>query len=187
MSNPLKLGKLYKYFDRKCIICGKEEDYKLGNFITCWLCKDCENKTKFKIKDLIWFVHYNKSLDKLEILCGTIINFEFRRLNTYRVEYHKFDEPFKICEVKEEYIFKTREEAENYGKKLMEVAEEIQIQDQTLMKKQDKLYKQIKEFLESNSAIKFNVTGIDIKIENGYVNAEWKFGDRKKGDIIQNG
>ena len=66
----------------------------------------------------------------------------------------------------------------------MEVAKEIQIQDQTLMNKQDKLYKQIKEFLESDSAIKFNVIGINVKVENGYVNAEWKFGDRKKGDII---
>lgn len=59
-----------------------------------------------------------------------------------------------------------------------------ELQDMYLTGKQDIVYEMIKNFLKSDSAIKFNITGIDVKVENGYVNAEWKFGDRKKGDIL---
>ena len=58
-------------------------------------------------------------------------------------------------------------------------------EDLLLMTMQDTVYETVKAFLKSDLAIKGNVTGIDIKIEKGYVNAEWKFGNRKKGDIIQ--
>ena len=51
------------------------------------------------------------------------------------------------------------------------------------MQNQDKVYKQIKQFLESESAITFGITGIDVTVENGYVNAQWKFGERKVGDL----
>lgn len=183
MSNPLKLGKLANYFDRECIYCGKIGTTKSGNFKTCWLCTSCENKLKYKIKDLIWFVHYSRALDKLEILCGTIIGIDLRRISTYRVEYHKFDEPFKKCDVPEQYIFSSRDDALEYANKITVVADDTEVKDLVLMQNQDKVYKQIKQFLESESAITFGITGIDVTVENGYVNAQWKFGERKVGDL----
>lgn len=187
MSNPLKLGKCYGYFDKKCVYCGREEDEysDMSNYVAGWLCNECESKTKYKIRDAIWFLHYNRSLDKLEVLQGRIFTYSSRRVKTYRISYNKLDEPYKFCDVKEDYIFSNKKEAIEYGKTIMEVADDMQVQDCLLMQKQNKVYKQIKEFLESDSAILFNIIGIDVKVEKGYVNAEWKFGDREKGDIIQ--
>lgn len=58
-------------------------------------------------------------------------------------------------------------------------------EDLLLMAQQDAVYETAKTFLKSDLAIKGNVKGLIIKIEDGYVNAEWKFGNRKEGDIIQ--
>ena len=62
-------------------------------------------------------------------------------------------------------------------------------EDLLLMAQQDAVYDIIKTFLKSDYAIKANIIGINVKIENGYVNAEWKFGlaiePRTLGDIIQ--
>ena len=43
--------------------------------------------------------------------------------------------------------------------------------------------KQISDFLKSSEAIQFNITGLDAKVDDGYVNVEWKFGSRKDKDI----
>ena len=83
----------------------------------------------------------------------------------------------------EDYIFATKDECIAYGETLGEVASDLQIQDLNLMKKQAKVYKQISDFLKSSEAIQFGVIGIDARVENGYVNAEWKFGNRKDKDI----
>ena len=88
-----------------------------------------------------------------------------------------------VCDIYEDYIFNTKEDCILYGNKLGEIASDLQIQDLNLMKKQSKLYKQISDFLKSSEAIQFGVRGIDARVENGYVNAEWKFGKRDVGDI----
>lgn len=184
MENPIKRGKLANYKNRCCTICGKvgcNNYYR--DWETLWLCKECVCKMKYKPKDVIWFLKFNKDLEKLEVICGTIECYSYNRTNTYTVEYHTSDGPFKRCEIYEDYIFNTKEECILYGNKLGEVASDLQIQDLNLMKKQSKLYKQISDFLKSSEAIQFGVRGIDVRVENGYVNAEWKFGKRDVGDI----
>lgn len=54
-----------------------------------------------------------------------------------------------------------------------------------LMTQQSLIYDIIKNFLKSDLAIEGRLTGINVHIENGYVNAEWSFGDRKPKDIIE--
>lgn len=185
MENPIKMGKLSNYRNMSCTICGKES----SNFIsysgweTHWLCKDCVSKMKFKPKDIVWFLKFNKDIGKLEVICGSIKYYHSRRIRTYAIEYHISDEPFRSCDVFEEYVFATKDECVAYGNEIGEVASDLQIQDLTLMKKQGKLYKQICDFLKSPEAVQFNVTGISAKVENGYVNAEWQFGNRTKDDI----
>lgn len=180
MSNPIKMGKLSDY--KTCAICNKEV-LNYAEFESYWLCKTCASKLKFKIGDLVWFLKYNKDLDKLEVLCGAIRGYHYRRINTYKIEHNQFNETSENMYVNEEYIFPNKEECVAYGNKIGEVASDLQVQDLHLMKKQNKLYKQISNFLKSSEAIQFGVTGIDVKVENGYVNAEWKFGKRDINDI----
>ena len=185
MENPIKMGKLSNHRNMSCIICGKESSnfISYSNWETHWLCKNCVSKMKFKPSDIVWFLKFNKDLKKLEVICGIIKRYNNRRIKTYTIEYHKSDEPFKKCDVYEDYVFTTKDECIAYGETLGEVASDLQIQDLNLMKKQAKVYKQISDFLKSSEAIQFGVTGIDVKVENGYVNAEWKFGKRDIGDI----
>lgn len=58
-------------------------------------------------------------------------------------------------------------------------------EDLYLMAQQDMVYNVIEMFLKTELARKGNITGIDVKLEEGYVNASWKFGERKEGDIIE--
>ena len=185
MGNPIKMGKLSNYRNMFCTICGKDS----SNFIsykdwkTPWLCEDCVSKMKFKPKDIVWFLKFNKDLEKLEIICGSVKYYSGKRIKTYAIEYHNTDEPFKKCDVYEDYIFSNKEDCEKYGNSIGEVVSDLQVQDFNLMKKQAKMYKQIKDFLKTSEAVQFGVTGIEVKIENGYVNAIWNFGERKSGDI----
>lgn len=55
--------------------------------------------------------------------------------------------------------------------------------DYFIMGMQEMTYRTVCDFLKSQYAIDFNIVGLDVKIEEGYINASWKFGDRKKGDI----
>lgn len=57
-------------------------------------------------------------------------------------------------------------------------------EDIYLMGHQDMVYEMIKVFLNSDEARKANITGIDVKLEEGYINAEWHFGKRCEGDIL---
>ncbi len=186
MDNPIKMGKLASYKMMQCAYCGKTKTgfvYQDKEFTNRWLCNDCAGKTKFKPKDIVWFLKFNRDLEKLEVICGSIKYYSNRRIKTYAIEYHISDGPFKRCDVYEDYIFATKDECVAYGNEIGEVASDLQIQDLTLMKKQDKLYKQIRDFLKSQEAIQFGVTGIDVNVADGYVNAEWKFGKRGIGDI----
>ena len=189
MGNPLKSGKCHNTRSScKCYICGYEADYPYYRqpaeiFVNNWLCINCSKVLKYSLNDYVWFLKYNKILDKLEVLYGKICAISFIRVRTYTIEYHISDGPFKRCDVYEDYIFATKDECVAYGNEIGEVASDLQIQDLNLMKKQAKVYKQISDFLKSSEAIQFGVTGIDVRVENGYVNAEWKFGKRNRGDI----
>ena len=185
MENPIKMGKLSNYRNMSCTICGKESSnfISYSGWINHWLCEDCKNKMKFKPKDIVWFLKFNKDLEKLEIICGSVKYYSNRRIKTYAIEYHISDGPFKRCNVYEDYIFATKDECIAYGNEIGEVASDLQIQDLNLMKKQAKVYKQISDFLKSSEAIQFNITGLDAKVDDGYVNVEWKFGSRKDKDI----
>ena len=52
--------------------------------------------------------------------------------------------------------------------------------DLMLMAQQSMCYDIIKQFLNTDLA---RAGRINVEIKDGYVNAEWKFGDRKDGDI----
>lgn len=186
MSNPIKLGKLVNSYTQplKCVYCGKQSE-KFTEFSTMWLCYECidAHKPKFERNDLVWFLKYNRDLDKLEVICGKILEYIPSRLKSYYIEYHNSGETFKGIGVAEDYIFHTKDECIAFGKSLGNLASENEVADYNLMKKQAKLYKQISDFLKLPEAIKFGVTGIDVRVENGYVNAEWKFGKRNAGDI----
>lgn len=56
--------------------------------------------------------------------------------------------------------------------------------DMILMAQQSMVYDIIHNFLKTKLAIEGRITGLDINIEDGYVNASWKFGDRVNGDIV---
>lgn len=63
--------------------------------------------------------------------------------------------------------------------------EDEKLQDAYLMGQQDMVYRMVQEFLDTETARKFGVTGINVKLEDGFVNAIWKFGERKENDIIR--
>lgn len=57
--------------------------------------------------------------------------------------------------------------------------------DLMLMAQQSLVYDIIKNFLKTDLATEANISGISVKISEGYVNAEWKFDKRTNGDIIE--
>lgn len=57
--------------------------------------------------------------------------------------------------------------------------------DLMLMAQQSLVYDIIKNFLKTDLATSANISGLSIQVSDGYVNAEWKFGDRKPKDIIE--
>ena len=61
-----------------------------------------------------------------------------------------------------------------------EIAEEIE--EAYLMGKQDAIYQTVATFLSTPEAAKYRITGVEIKIENGYVNCSWQFGERRMPD-----
>ena len=137
---------------------------------------------KYKKGSKIYFIKWNRNLEKLQITKGSIFSLSSNREVTYRVMY---GDPVKYLDVKEDYISKSKLECRRIAKKLGEVAEDKLVHDLELMNLQDKLYKDIKKFLDNDLAREFDVTGIDVTLEKGYVNATWKFkkGSRKKNDI----
>lgn len=57
--------------------------------------------------------------------------------------------------------------------------------DLMLMAQQALIYDICKNFLKTDLATSANISGLSIQVSDGYVNAEWKFGDRKPKDIIE--
>lgn len=55
--------------------------------------------------------------------------------------------------------------------------------DLMLMAQQSMCYDIVKNFLKTDLAIEGRITGVNIWVQDGYVNAEWHFGERTKGDI----
>lgn len=183
-SRMLKLGKMVAYDKCKCIFCNKSIYYSGSvDFKNQWLCVDCSDQLKFSIGQVIYFLKENRDLKKLEIIKGKIIKLYNYRELTYIIHYYNDQNILQRAEVYQDYIFSTKEEALKNGNEYGILADEIEIADYYLMKKQDRLVKAIKKFLESDSAINFGVTGIDVNLEHGYINFMWKFGNRFKGDV----
>lgn len=57
-----------------------------------------------------------------------------------------------------------------------ELAEEIE--EAFLMGKQEAVYQTVATFLSTPEAVKYKIIGVEIIIEDGYVNCYWKFGER---------
>lgn len=57
-----------------------------------------------------------------------------------------------------------------------EIAEEIE--EAFFMGKQEAIYQTVAAFLSTPEAVKYRITGVEIKIENGYINCYWQFGER---------
>lgn len=53
-----------------------------------------------------------------------------------------------------------------------------ELEDAFLMGKQEAVYQSVATFLSTPEAIKNNIIGVEIIIENGYINCYWKFGER---------
>lgn len=87
-------------------------------------------------------------------------------------------------------IFGDKKSAENYvsflNEKLKKSAKSIderEIKDAYTMGQQDMVYRTIKTFLDSKEARMSGISGIDVTIQDGYVNATWKFNERYENDI----
>lgn len=55
---------------------------------------------------------------------------------------------------------------------------EEEIEDAFCMGKQEAVYQTVATFLHTPEAIRFNITGVRIAIEDGYINCYWEFGER---------
>ncbi len=53
-----------------------------------------------------------------------------------------------------------------------------EIEETFLMGKQEAIYQTVATFLSTPEAVKYNIIGVEIIIENGYINCYWKFGER---------
>lgn len=53
-----------------------------------------------------------------------------------------------------------------------------ELEDAFLMGKQEAVYQSVATFLSTPEAAKNNIIGVEIIIENGYINCYWKFGER---------
>lgn len=58
-------------------------------------------------------------------------------------------------------------------------------EDKLLMEQQDKVYGLVKDFLQSDLAIRGMITGVNIYVKDGYVDAMWDCGERHNNDIIE--
>lgn len=183
MSNPLKLGKLHSICKpSKCVICGRDT-LKSSDYAYIWICKDCSNSVLFKENSEVWFLKYNKDLDKLEVHNGIIKGYHPFRDNTYHISYINPEGIHRDTQSYKDYVFKDKQECIDYGNSIGQVISEEELNDITTMKKQDVVYKQIENFLKSKEAISSNIIGINVIVEDGYVNASWKFGNREENDI----
>lgn len=56
-----------------------------------------------------------------------------------------------------------------------------ELDDVYLMGKQDAVYQMVAQFLSTPEAVKGNIVGVRVVIEDGYVNCYWEFGNREGG------
>jgi len=185
MKKPMLVGKLTQWNICHCHICDIDarDGYSQYNaFETRWLCKRCTKKMKYKPSDKVYCIKWNRTLGKLQIVKGIVEAYSNNREMTYRISYANGE---KSVDARENYIFSSKRECLKVAKKLGEVADDKLIRDTEVMKLQGRIYNEIKKFLDNDLAREFNIIGIDVTLENGYVNAMWKFekGKRKKNDI----
>lgn len=79
----------------------------------------------------------------------------------------------KIENAKDEVVEKPIGEEKLTPEDLME-----ELEDAFLMGKQEAVYQTVATFLSTPEAAKNNIIGVEIIIENGYINCYWKFGER---------
>ena len=79
----------------------------------------------------------------------------------------------KLENIKEEVVEKPIGEEKLTPEDLME-----ELEDAFLMGKQEAVYQSVATFLSTPEAAKAKIIGVEIIIENGYVNCYWKFGER---------
>lgn len=91
----------------------------------------------------------------------------------------KFNEIFGDKKSAENYVLFLNEKLNKSTKSI----DEKEIKDAYTMGQQDMVYRTIKTFLDSKEARTFGISGIDVTIEDGYVNATWKFNGRCENDI----
>lgn len=53
-----------------------------------------------------------------------------------------------------------------------------EVEEAFIMGKQEAVYQTVATFLSTPEAVKYNIIGVEIIIENGYINCYWKFGER---------
>lgn len=96
-----------------------------------------------------------------------------------------------ISEARKAYIHKNNKDNEKPISKPIDVIEhEIgsepitpeqlmeEVEEAFVMGKQEAIYQSVTAFLATPEAIKYNIIGVEIIIENGYANCYWKFGER---------
>ena len=82
-------------------------------------------------------------------------------------------------------IYKSKDDCLNYinEKNGYISSSDITDFDRYVIKEKKEICHKVKTFLNSDEAIQSNINGIEIKLENGYVNASWLFKERREGDI----
>ena len=177
----------------KCIYCERKSLQKLSDpyneFPAIWYCKYCADKNEYKTGDIVWFYVYKKKLDKYIKVRGKIIDTTFSYYKTYKIEvtnYNRLKNKKALNLTYNRYykfIYKTEAECDNAIQKFGVLASDIEVSDMLISYEQNKLYNMIKKFLQSDEAVQFNITGMDIRIEDSNVNCYWKYGSRSKNDI----
>lgn len=88
----------------------------------------------------------------------------------------------KVKDVKSQKVHNEEEVHEiPIGSKQLTIEDLMEeVNDAYLMGKQDTVYQFVATFLQTPEAVKANITGVEIKIENGYINCYWQFGENNK-------
>lgn len=119
-----------------------------------------------------------------DILETTLKDFSPQKLKSQFSYYFIADDGKKYKRELNE-IYKSKQDCLDYADKCNGYKMKLPIteEDMYVMREQNLIYNTIKNFLKSDEAIQFNITGLDAKVDDGYVNVEWKFGSRKDKDI----
>ena len=132
------------------------------------------NLAKKRIADII----YDNLYDKIN---ETVKSLKPEEIEPYiQTQIGSFDVKKELVRKINEDLVKDYEEQEH---KRAEELDELGRADACLMGQQELITDTIRVFLHSEYARKFNITGLKVWIEDGYVNASWDFNERKIDDL----